>query len=222
VPEEGGLVKANFMEPIIPEIPNNVSLVFEYKCEYDYSKSKYLGKALYNNSRIDLYDLNGKVENLNLLTGSTVILDNKTLSDKIQIEIMDSVADNVIEAITVKMNEKLAKYGRFSEYCQTQIYYSRLDPVITENTIRNGRIKGVYNISDSYDAEGGLLYQLNQLSKLNGTLTVAKTDQTLRYHLCHRKNGKLGETNNQIFVTLGYNSKLTLDCTQTYYDLSSR
>ena len=216
------MVKANFMEPIVPEIPNNVSLVFEYKCEYDYSKSKYLGKTLYSNSRIDLYNLHDKVENLSLLSGSTVILDNKTLYDKIQIEIKDSIADDVVKAITVKMNEKLAKYSKFSEYCKTQIYYSRLDPVITENTIRNGKLKGVYNISDSYNAEGGLLYQLNQLSNLNGTLTVAKTDQPLRYYLCNRKNGKIGETYNQIFVTLGYNSKLTLDCTQTYYDLSSR
>lgn len=222
IPEEGDLVKANFMEPIVPEIPNNVSLVFEYKCEYDYSKSKYLGKTLYSNSRIDLYNLHDKVENLSLLSGSTVILDNKTLYDKIQIEIKDSIADDVVKAITVKMNEKLAKYSKFSEYCKTQIYYSRLDPVITENTIRNGKLKGVYNISDSYNAEGGLLYQLNQLSNLNGTLTVAKTDQPLRYYLCNRKNGKIGETYNQIFVTLGYNSKLTLDCTQTYYDLSSR
>lgn len=57
IPEEGTLVSANFMEPIIPDIPGNVSLVFEYSCEYDYSKSQYLGKTLYSNSRIENYGI---------------------------------------------------------------------------------------------------------------------------------------------------------------------
>ena len=222
IPEEGEILKVNFMEPIIPEIPNNVSLVFEYSCEYDYSKSKYLGKVLYNNARIDTYGLNGKVSNLSLMTGASVLLENRTIADKVQVDVLESVADSVLNAITEKINIKLSEYGRFSEYCKNQIYYSKLDPVVTENTIRNGKIKGVYNTLDSYDAEGGLINQLNKLSDLNGTLTYPKTDSPLRYYLCGRKNGKIGETYNQIFVTLGYNSNLTLDCTDSYFNFQSK
>ena len=105
---------------------------------------------------------------------------------------------------------------------KNQIYYSRLDPVVTENVIRNGRVKGVYNTLDSYNPEGGLINQLNKLSNLNGTLTYPKTDSPLRYYLCGRKNGKIGEAYNQIFVTLGYNSNLTLDCTDSYFNFQSR
>ena len=210
------------MEPIIPEIPNNVSLVFEYSCEYDYSKSKYLGKVLYNNARIDTYGLNGKVDNLSLMSGASVLLENRTIADKVQVDILESIADNVLNAITEKINIKLSEYSKFSEYCKNQIYYSKLDPVVTENTIRNGKIKGVYNTLDSYDAEGGLINQLNKLSDLSGTLTYPKTDSPLRYYLCNRKSGKIGETYNQIFVTLGYNSNLTLDCTDSYFNFQSK
>jgi hypothetical protein len=210
------------MEPIIPEVPNNVSLVFEYICEYDYSKSKYLGKVLYNNARIDAYGLHGKVDNLSLMSGASVILENKTIADKIQIDVLDSISDSILNTITEKINSKLHEYGKFSEYCKNQIYYSRLDPVVTENVIRNGRVKGVYNTSDSYNPEGGLINQLNKLSNLNGTLTYPKTDSPLRYYLCGRKNGKIGEAYNQIFVTLGYNSNLTLDCTDSYFNFQSR
>lgn len=223
VPEEGEILNVNFMEPVIPEIPANVSLVFEYSCEYDYTKSQYLGKPLYGNTRIDLYNLKGKVDNLNLMSGATTILENKIISDKVQVDVLDSVADNVINAITEKINLKLSRYGRFSEYCKEQIYYSRIDPVVTENTIRNGKLKGVYNTVDSYDAEGGLLNQLNQLSDLSGTLSYPKTEQLLRYYLCARgKKGDIGGKNGQLYVTLGYNSKLKLDCNDSYFNFSSQ
>ena len=222
VPEEGEIVKVNFMEPVIPEIPNNVSLVFEYNCEYDYSKSKYLGKVLYHNARINTYGLNEKVENLSLMSGSSVILENKIINDKVQVDVLNSIEDSVLNTITEKINNKLSEYSKFSQYCKDQIYYSKLDPVITENTIRNGKIKGVYNTLDSYNPEGGLINQLNKLSDLNGTLTYPKTDNPLRYYLCNRSSGKLGETYSQIFITLGYNSNLTLDCTDSYFNFQSK
>jgi hypothetical protein len=206
------------MEPVIPNVPTDVNLVFEYSCEYDYSKSQYLGKSLFLNSRIEAYGLNNKVQNVNLLSGATVILDNKFISDKINIKITDEVSNKALSTITSKIYNKLSKYSKFSEYCKDQIIYSRLDPVVTENAIRNGRIKGVYNTVDSYDAEGGVLYQLNQLSDLSGSLTYPKTDQLVRYYLCGRSNGKIGESYSQIFVTLGYNSKLTLNCNKFYND----
>lgn len=222
VPEEGEILNVNFMEPVIPEIPSNVSLVFEYYCEYDYTKSQYLGKTLYGNNRIDLYNLKGRVDNLNLMSGATTILENKVISDKVKVDVLDSIADNVINAITEKINLKLSHYGKFSEYCKEQIYYSRIDPVVTENTIRNGKLKGVYNTIDSYDAEGGLLNQLNQLSDLNGTLSYPKTEQMLRYYLCARGKGDIGGKNSQLYVTLGYNSKLKLDCHASYFNFSSQ
>lgn len=222
VPEEGEILNVNFMEPVIPEIPTNVSLVFEYSCEYDYAKSQYLGKTLYGNNRIDLYNLKGKVDNLNLMSGATTILENKVISDKIKVDVLDSIADNVMNAITEKINLKLSRYGKFSEYCKEQIYYSKIDPVVTENTIRNGKIKGVYNTIDSYDSEGGLLNQLNQLSDLNGTLSYPKTEQLLRYYLCARGKGDIGGNNSQLYVTLGYNSKLKLDCYASFFNFSSQ
>ena len=222
VPEEGEILNVNFMEPVIPEIPSNVSLVFEYYCEYDYTKSQYLGKTLYGNNRIDLYNLKGRVDNLNLMSGATTILENKVISDKVKVDVLDSIADNVINAITEKINLKLSHYGKFSEYCKEQIYYSRIDPVVTENAIRNGKLKGVYNTVDSYDAEGGLLNQLNQLSDLNGTLSYPKTEQLLRYYLCARGKGDIGGKNSQLYVTLGYNSKLKLDCYASFFNFSSQ
>ena len=222
IPEEGTMINASFMEPVIPEIPNDVSLVFEYVCEYDYSKSRYLGKTLYHNSRLDTFGLKGKVDNLALMSGATVILDSKVISNKVQLDAFNSIADNVLKVITDKINEKLLKYSKFSEYCKEQIYYSKIDPVITENTIRNGKIKGVYNTVDNYDSTGGLLYSLNQLSNLSGTITYPKTESPLRYYLCARKKGDIGEERNQVFVTLGYDSKLTLDCSKSYFDFSSR
>lgn len=222
VPEEGEILNVNFMEPVIPEIPSNVSLVFEYYCEYDYTKSQYLGKTLYGNNRIDLYNLKGRVDNLNLMSGATTILENKVISDKVKVDVLDSIADNVINAITEKINLKLSHYGKFSEYCKEQIYYSRIDPVVTENAIRNGKLKGVYNTIDSYDAEGGLLNQLNQLSDLNGTLSYPKTEQLLRYYLCARGKGDIGGKNSQLYVTLGYNSKLKLDCYASFFNFSSQ
>lgn len=222
VPEEGEILNVNFMEPTIPEIPANVSLVFEYSCEYDYTKSQYLGKTLYGNNRIDLYNLKGKVDNLNLMSGATTILENKVISDKVKVDVLDSVADNVIDAITEKINLKLSHYSKFSEYCKEQIYYSKIDPVVIENTIRNGKIKGVYNTIDSYDTEGGLLNQLNQLSDLNGTLSYPKTEQLLRYYLCARGKGDIGGKNSQLYVTLGYNSKLKLDCYSSFFNFSSQ
>lgn len=222
VPEEGEILNVNFMEPVIPEIPSNVSLVFEYYCEYDYTKSQYLGKTLYGNNRIDLYNLKGRVDNLNLMSGATTILENKVISDKVKVDVLDSIADNVINAITEKINLKLSHYGKFSEYCKEQIYYSRIDPVVTENVIRNGKLKGVYNTVDSYDAEGGLLNQLNQLSDLNGTLSYPKTEQMLRYYLCARGKGDIGGKNSQLYVTLGYNSKLKLDCYASFFNFSSQ
>lgn len=222
VPEEGEILNVNFMEPVIPEIPSNVSLVFEYYCEYDYTKSQYLGKTLYGNNRIDLYNLKGRVDNLNLMSGATTILENKVISDKVKVDVLDSIADNVINAITEKINLKLSHYGKFSEYCKEQIYYSRIDPVVTENVIRNGKLKGVYNTVDSYDAEGGLLNQLNQLSDLNGTLSYPKTEQLLRYYLCARGKGDIGGKNSQLYVTLGYNSKLKLDCYASFFNFSSQ
>lgn len=222
VPEEGEILNVNFMEPVIPEIPSNVSLVFEYYCEYDYTKSQYLGKTLYGNNRIDLYNLKGRVDNLNLMSGATTILENKVISDKVKVDVLDSIADNVINAITEKINLKLSHYGKFSEYCKEQIYYSKIDPVVTENAIRNGKLKGVYNTVDSYDAEGGLLNQLNQLSDLNGTLSYPKTEQLLRYYLCARGKGDIGGKNSQLYVTLGYNSKLKLDCYASFFNFSSQ
>ena len=222
VPEEGEILNVNFMEPVIPEIPSNVSLVFEYYCEYDYTKSQYLGKTLYGNNRIDLYNLKGRVDNLNLMSGATTILENKVISDKVKVDVLDSIADNVINAITEKINLKLSHYGKFSEYCKEQIYYSKIDPVVTENVIRNGKLKGVYNTVDSYDAEGGLLNQLNQLSDLNGTLSYPKTEQLLRYYLCARGKGDIGGKNSQLYVTLGYNSKLKLDCYASFFNFSSQ
>ena len=222
VPEEGEILNVNFMEPVIPEIPSNVSLVFEYYCEYDYTKSQYLGKTLYGNNRIDLYNLKGRVDNLNLMSGATTILENKVISDKVKVDVLDSIADNVINAITEKINLKLSHYGKFSEYCKEQIYYSRIDPGVTENAIRNGKLKGVYNTVDSYDAEGGLLNQLNQLSDLNGTLSYPKTEQLLRYYLCARGKGDIGGKNSQLYVTLGYNSKLKLDCYASFFNFSSQ
>lgn len=222
VPEEGEILNVNFMEPTIPEIPANVSLVFEYSCEYDYTKSQYLGKTLYVNNRIDLYNLKGKVDNLNLMSGATTILENKVISDKVKVDVLDSVADNVMNAITEKINLKLSHYSKFSEYCKEQIYYSKIDPVVIENTIRNGKIKGVYNTIDSYDTEGGLLNQLNQLSDLNGTLSYPKTEQLLRYYLCARGKGDIGGKNSQLYITLGYNSKLKLDCHASYFNFSSQ
>ena len=103
VPEEGEILNVNFMEPVIPEIPSNVSLVFEYYCEYDYTKSQYLGKTLYGNNRIDLYNLKGKVDDLNLMSGATTILENKVTAKYIltaQIDIKKQL-NNVTVDITL-------------------------------------------------------------------------------------------------------------------------
>lgn len=222
IPEEGEIVASNFMEPVIPVIPDNIGLVFEYFCEFDYTKSSYLGKCITDNKRIDLYNLKDKVENLHLMSGASVTLEKRIISDKLQIDVLNGLSNNVNDSINKKINSKLSEYKNFNNYCKEQIYYSRIDPVITENTIRNGKLKGVYNTVDSYDVEGGVLNHLNQLSNLNGTLTYPKTEKPLRYYLCGRKNGKIGETYNQLYVTLGYDSKLTIDCSKSYFDFSSR
>lgn len=222
IPEEGEIVASNFMEPVIPVIPDNIGLVFEYFCEFDYTKSSYLGKCITDNKRIDLYNLKDKVENLHLMSGASVTLEKRIISDKLQIDVLNGLSNNVNDSINKKINSKLSEYKNFNNYCKEQIYYSRIDPVITENTIRNGKLKGVYNTVDSYDVEGGVLNHLNQLSNLNGTLTYPKTEKSLRYYLCGRKNGKIGETYNQLYVTLGYDSKLTIDCSKSYFDFSSR
>jgi hypothetical protein len=210
------------MEPVLPVIPDNIGLVFEYLCEFDYTKSSYLGKSLTDNKRVELYNLKDKVENLHLMSGASVTLEKITISDKIQIDVLDGLSNSVNAAINEKLNLKLSEYKNFNTYCKEQMYYSKIDPVITENTIRNGKLKGVYNTVDSYDAEGGVLNQLNKLSNLSGTLTYPKTERPLRYYTCGRNTGKIGETYNQLYVTLGYDSKLTIDCSNYYYDISSQ
>ena len=222
MPEEAEIVSANFMEPVFSEIPDNASLVFEYECKFDYSKSQYLGRSLVDNRRTSLYNLVDKVENLTLMNGASVSLENRFISDKIQIEVLENVSNDILNKMTDQINIKFSKYKNFSDYCQDQINYSKLDPVIVENTIRNGKTKGVYNTIDSYDPSGGLLQKLTQLSNLNGILTYPKTEQLLRYYLCNRNNGKIGVEGNQLYLTLGYDSKLTLDCTKSYFDLSAQ
>lgn len=222
VPEEGEFVSANFMEPVFEEMPDNASLIFEYECTFDYSKARYFGKNLTDNKRVSLYNLTDKVENLTLMSGASVSLENRFISDKLQIEVLNNVSDDILDKITKQINVKLSKYKNFSDYCREQMSYSKFDPVIVENTIRNGRTKGVYNTIDSYDASGGLLQKLTQLSNLSGIVTYPKTDQMLRYYLCNRNNGKIGVEGNQLYLTLGYDSKLTLDCTKSYFDLSTQ
>ena len=56
-------------------------------------------------TRIDLYNLERKEKvenNLNLMSGATTILENKVISDKVKVDVLDSIADNVINAITEK------------------------------------------------------------------------------------------------------------------------
>lgn len=219
VPENGTIVSANFMEPVFPDIPENISLVFEYKCVYDYTKSKYLGKTLIDNRRVSLYNLSGKVENLNLLEGSSVILKTKTISNKYQTTLLDSVESSIGENINTRINLEINKYKNFSQYCTEQGAYNSADPVITENTIRNGIMKGVYNTIDKYDPEGGLLYELNMLSNLKETLTCPPTNNQLSFALSKRTECNLG-TN--LFIVLGQDSGLMLDCSESYYDLSAQ
>lgn len=222
ISEEGDIITADFMEPVFPDIAYNASIVFEYECVFDYLKSNYLGKSLNNNRRVSLYNLDNKVENLSLMQGASVNLKTRIISDKTQVEIYDIVPEEILSKITERINIQLSKYKNFSDYCDDQITYSKLDPVITENTIRNGRIKGVYNTVDSYDASGGILNKLTQASNLDSTLTLPITDVPLRYYLCTRNKGEIGKANSQLWVTLGYDSKNIIDCSETFFDLSTQ
>ena len=220
IPEEGTIINANFMEPMFSEIPDNVSVVFEYACVFDYQKASYLGKSLNDNRRVSLYGLTGKVENLNLLLGASVALEKKSISDKILFDTLDNVSENIIQSVTEGLNVKLNKYRNFSEYCRLQIIYSRLDPVVTENTIRNGKMKGVYNLVEDYDASGGILNTLTQLKNLDSPLTLPITDVTMKFMLSRRN--KCDVSKNPIYVVLGYDSKTSIDCSKIYFDLSTQ
>ena len=220
IPEEGTIVNANFMEPMFSEIPDNVSVVFEYTCTFDYQKASYLGKSLNDNRRVSLYGLTGKVENLNLLLGASVALEKKSISDKILFDALDNVSENIIQSVTERLNVKLNKYRNFSEYCRLQITYSKLDPVVTENTIRNGKMKGVYNLVEDYDASGGILNTLTQLKNLDNPLTLPITDVTMKFMLSKRNKCDVGK--NPLYVVLGYDSKTSIDCSKTYFDLSTQ
>ena len=57
---------------------------------------------------------------------------------------------------------------------------------------------------------------------LNETLSYPKTEQLLRYYLCARGKGDIGGKNSQLYVTLGYNSTLKLDCYASYFNFSSQ
>jgi hypothetical protein len=207
------------MEPVFPDIAHNASIMFEYECVYDYSKLKYFGKQLTENNRVSLYGLQDKVENLSLLQGASVVLNTRRIYNKTKKEVFN-VSDEIIASINDNLNTKLSRYKNFSEYCDNQITYSKLDPVITENTVRNGKVKGVYNTIESYDASGGILNRLTQLTELDKTLTLPKTDVNVRYYSCRRNNGKIG--NDSLYVTLGYDSKYTIDCSETFFNLSAQ
>lgn len=220
IPEEGDVINAKFMEPVFPEIPENIKAVFEYECIFDYTKTNYLGKTLNDNRRVTLYNVADKVENLNLLLGSSIALENKIISDKILYDVLDNISEQMIQTITEKLNVKINKYRNFSEYCDLQMTYSKLDPVVTENTIRNGKMKGVYNLVEDYDASGGILNTLTQLKNLDNPLTLPITDVTMKFMLSKRNKCDVGK--NPLYVVLGYDSKISIDCSKIYFDLSTQ
>jgi hypothetical protein len=157
-----------------------------------------MGRTLTDNRRLSLYNLQDKVENLSVMSGASVTLENRYISKKLQIKTLKPISDNVLSTLTDEINEKFSRFKNFGMYCDHQIAYIKLDPVITENAVRNGKMKGVYNATDSYDASGGLLYKLNQLSNLDEALTFPLSDGVVKYHLCSRNKGKLGNTKSQM------------------------
>jgi hypothetical protein len=82
-----------------------------------------------------------------------------------------------------KLNQVINEYKKFIEYCITQRISIKTDPVFMENSSRNGKYKGVYNLVDQYSSDGGVLCELNKRD-LSTIITYPATDSFIRYYTC--------------------------------------